>query len=63
VLAAYMLRPDPAQSLSDYLNERVADTIGAPVAPDPVDIAGFNAFYARHRRGLAIERAAVEALE
>ena len=63
VLAAYMLRPDPAQSLSDYLDERVADTIGAPVAPDPVDIAGFNAFYARHRRGLAIERAAVAALE
>ena len=36
LLAAYMLRADPGQSLPDY---------------------------ARHRRGLAVERAAVEALD
>ena len=63
LLAAYMLRTEPGQSLPDYLDERVAGTIGAPVAPDPVDVAGFNAFYARHTRGLAIERAAVETLD
>ena len=63
LLAAYMLRADPGLSLPDYLDERVAATIGAPIAPDPVDVAGFNAFYARHRKGLAIERAAVDALD
>jgi sugar (pentulose or hexulose) kinase len=63
LLAAYMLRTDPGQSLPDYLDERVAPTIGEPIAPDPVDVAGFNVFFARHRRGLAIERAAVEALD
>ena len=63
LLAAYMLRADPGQSLPDWLDERVAGTIGAAVAPDPVDVIGFDAFYARHRRGLAVERAAVEALD
>ncbi len=63
LLAAYMLRADPGQSLPDWLDERVAGTIGAAVAPDPVDVRGFDAFYARHRRGLAVERAAVEALD
>ncbi len=62
LLAAYMLRPEPAQSLPDYLDERIAGSIGAPVAPDPRDVAGFNAFYARHRKGLAIEREAVNSL-
>jgi len=63
LLAAYMLRADAAQSLPDFLDEHVAGTIGAPVAPDPRDVEGFNAFYARHRKGLAIERAAVDSLK
>jgi sugar (pentulose or hexulose) kinase len=62
VLAAYLLRDDPAQSLPDYLDTRIAGSIGAPVAPDPRDVAGFEAFYARHTAGLAIEREAVRAL-
>jgi sugar (pentulose or hexulose) kinase len=62
VLAAYLLRDDPGQSLPDYLDARIAGSIGAPVAPDPRDVAGFEAFYARHRAGLAIERAAVASL-
>ncbi len=63
VLAAYMLRDDVGQSLPDYLDSRIASQIGAAVAPDPADVAGFAAFFERHRRGLAIERAAVEALD
>ena len=63
LLAAYMLRPDAVQSLPDFLDERVAGSIGAPVAPDPRDVEGFNAFYARHRKGLAIEREAVKSLD
>jgi sugar (pentulose or hexulose) kinase len=62
VLAAYLLRDDPAQSLPDYLDARIAGSIGAPVDPDPADVAGFEAFYDRHRAGLAIERAAIDAL-
>ncbi|MFN8630958.1 MAG: FGGY-family carbohydrate kinase [Chloroflexota bacterium] len=62
VLAAYMA-DGARQPLPDYLDERIAGSIGAPVAPDPGDVAGFNAYYARHARGLAIERAAVEALD
>ncbi len=62
LLAAFMLRPEPAQSLPDYLDERIAGSIGAPVEPDPRDVAGFDAFYARHRKGLAIEREAVNSL-
>jgi sugar (pentulose or hexulose) kinase len=63
VLAAFMLRDDAKQSLPDYLDERIAKSIGAPVLPDPGDVKGFDEFYARHRRGLAIERAAVESLD
>jgi sugar (pentulose or hexulose) kinase len=63
VLAAYMLRADAKQSLPDYLDERIAKSIGKPVKPDPKDVAGFAEFFARHREGLAIERAAVKALK
>jgi sugar (pentulose or hexulose) kinase len=62
VLAAYMLRADQAQTLPDYLDERIAGSIGEPVTPDPRDVQGFEAFYIRHTAGLAIEREAVKAL-
>ena len=62
VLAAYMLRPDAGQSLPDYLDERIAGSIGEPVQPDPPDVMGFAAFFERHRKGLAIEREAVKTL-
>ena len=63
VLAAYMLRDDAGQPLTDHLDSVMAESIGAPVDPDPDDVAGFEKFFARHKEGLAIERAAVEALE
>jgi sugar (pentulose or hexulose) kinase len=62
VLAAYSLRADAEQSLADYLDAHIAHSIGEPMAPDPRDVAGFAAYFARHRRGLAIEREAVAAL-
>ena len=62
VLAAYMLRADQTQSLADYLDEWIADSVGTPIEPDPRDVAGFEAFFARHAKGLAIEREAVNAL-
>ena len=36
--------------------------MGEPVTPDPRDVEGFAAFFARHRAGLAIEREAVATL-
>lgn len=62
VLAAYLLRTDSTQSLPDFLDARIARSIGKPVTPDPRDVEGFAKFFARHQRGLEIERAAVEAL-
>jgi sugar (pentulose or hexulose) kinase len=62
VLAAYMLRADAEQSLPDYLDERIAKSVGKPVKPDPRDVRGFAEFFARHNKGLAVEREAVKAL-
>jgi sugar (pentulose or hexulose) kinase len=62
VLAAFLLRDDPGQGLPDYLDERVAGSMGEPVIPDPRDVEGFAAFFVRHRAGLAIEREAVATL-
>ncbi len=63
LLAAYMLRDDEAEALPDYLDSRIAGTIGKPVQPNPRDVAGFAEFFERHKKGLAIERAAISALE
>ena len=62
VLAAFMLREHEAQTLPDYLDERIAASTGTPIQPDPRDIAGFEEFFARHAKGLAIEREAIKAL-
>ena len=61
VLAGYMLS-DLSQSLPDYLDARIAKSLGRPVQPDPRDVKGFAEFFARHKNGLAIEREAVKAL-
>ncbi len=48
------------QSLAEFLDERLQ---GADfTAPDPDDTAGFSAYLDSYRAGLAVERAAVEAL-
>jgi sugar (pentulose or hexulose) kinase len=62
VLAAYMLGAEAGQSLPDFLDAHIADSMGEPVQPDPRDVEGFAEFFARHTKGLAIERAAVKAL-
>ena len=62
VLAAFMLRADDEQSLPDYLDEWIARSIGKPIKPDPRDVKGFAEFFARHEKGLAIERESVKAL-
>ena len=63
VLAAYMLRADAKQSLPDYLEARIAASMGEAVKPNPVDVKGFAEFFARHKKGLVIEREAVKSLQ
>jgi sugar (pentulose or hexulose) kinase len=62
LLAAYMLRADARESLADYLDARIAASIGKPVRPTPRDVQGFAEFFVRHQKGLAVERQAVNAL-
>jgi sugar (pentulose or hexulose) kinase len=62
LLAAFMVRRDVAQSLPDYLDERIASSIGKPVKPEPRDVEGFREFFARHKKALAVEAEAVRAL-
>jgi sugar (pentulose or hexulose) kinase len=63
LLAAYMLYRQANESLEAYLADRVfAGQKAVTLAPDPRDVDGFAAFMERYKRGLPIERAAVEAL-
>jgi len=62
VLAAYLSAAGQAD-LGTYLGTRVFANAAVDVAePDPDDVAGFTAFLERYSAGLAVERAAAEAL-
>ena len=63
LLAAYMLEKRPGETLEQYLANRVfADAKGAVQRPREEDCAGFARFMEDYKTGLAVERAAVEAL-
>ena len=63
LLAAYMLYKEKAEPLEAYLSQKVfAGENGVTITPDQRDIEGFTAFMERYKKGLIIERAAVEAL-
>jgi len=63
LLAAYMLYKATNEPLETYLSNKVfAGEHGTTIAPDPADVDGFTAFMERYKKGLIIERAAVDAL-
>jgi sugar (pentulose or hexulose) kinase len=63
LLASYMLHKAESEPLEDYLFKKVfAGENGTTVAPDQADVDGFIAFMERYKKGLVIERAAVDAL-
>jgi sugar (pentulose or hexulose) kinase len=66
LLASYMhhkLNDGANEPLEDYLSNRVfAAESSTTIAPDPEDVEGYKAFIERYKQGLAIERAAVDAL-
>jgi sugar (pentulose or hexulose) kinase len=64
LLAAYMLHKSNGEALEAYLSNKVfAGQKGSTIAPDSKDVEGFAAFMERYKKGLAIERAAVEGLK
>jgi sugar (pentulose or hexulose) kinase len=63
LLAAYMLHKTMNEPLEAYLSNKIfAGENGTTIAPDQGDVAGFTAFMARYKKGLVIERAAVDGL-
>ena len=63
LLATYMNNKTENESLETFLSDKVfAGEKGTTIAPDLADIDGFAAFMERYKKGLAIERTAVDAL-
>lgn len=63
LLAAYMLNKTADEPLETYLAEKVfTGQNRKTIKPDPKDVSGFNRFIERYKKGLEIERAAVEGL-
>ncbi|MBQ3488404.1 MAG: ATPase [Clostridia bacterium] len=61
LLAAFMANKAEGETLEAYLSDRVfAGVTGRTLAPDPVDVEGFDAYIRRFRAMLAVEQAAVE---
>lgn len=61
LLASYMIHKNNHETLEDYLANRVfAAQSGEELLPNPSGVEGFNDFIRRYKKGLAIERAAVE---
>lgn len=63
LLAAYMQNKEEGESLGDYLKNKIfAGQSGSSMDPVKEDVEGFEKFMKRYMAGLAIERAAVDAL-
>jgi len=64
LLASYMLRKKENEPLEAYLSNKVfAEANSKTIVPDQGDVDGFTAFMERYKGGIAIERAAVQALK
>jgi sugar (pentulose or hexulose) kinase len=63
LLASYLLHKTGNEPLEAYLSNKVfARGNATAVTPDPADVDGFAAFMERYKKGLIIERAAVDGL-
>ena len=61
LLASYVVNNGGGLKLPDFLDKVVfAGNTGVEIAPDPADVAGFNAYLANYTAAFPIERAAVE---
>ena len=63
LLASYMLNKAGNEPLENYLSNKVfVREKGMTIAPDKTDVAGFATFMERYKKGLVIEKAALEGL-
>ena len=63
VLAAFMEEKEENETLTSYLAEKIfAGQTGTTIAPNPEDVAGFDAFIKKYVSCLPAERGAVEGL-
>ena len=63
ILAEYMVSKADGETLDEYLENKVfAGQDSTEIAPDADDIAGFRVFLENYKKGLAAEKAAVEAI-
>lgn len=64
ILATYMANKKQGEKFEDYLDEKVfAGKKSETLAPIQADVDGFNAYVVQFKKGLPIERAAVENLQ
>jgi sugar (pentulose or hexulose) kinase len=63
LLASYMLNKAENEPLEAYLSNKVfTGETGTTITPDSGDVDGFANFMERYKKGLVIERTAVDAL-
>ena len=63
LLASYLHNKTMNEPLEAYLDHKVfAGVNGTTIAPDGRDVEGFTAFMERYKKGLVIERSAVDGL-
>ena len=63
LLAGYLVNKKDGETLAEYLDKDIfAGNAGTSIDPDPEDVKGFAAFMERYRKGLAIERAAIDSM-
>jgi sugar (pentulose or hexulose) kinase len=64
LLASYMLNKEKNETLESYLRKKVfSGEKSTTIAPDQRDVEGFKTFMKRYKKGLSIEKAAVEGLK
>lgn len=63
LLGSYMLHKEEGESLEAFLADKVfAGNKGTSQEPEPKDVKGFEVFIERYKKGIAIEKAALEYL-
>lgn len=63
LLAAYLIDKEPQEKLEDYLENKIFKGLsGETVYPEESEAEGFKVFMERYKRGLAIEKCAIEVM-
>jgi sugar (pentulose or hexulose) kinase len=64
LLASYLIHKTEGETLEDYLSKNVfIGETSTTISPDQADVDGFGSFMERYKKGLIIERTAVDTLK